>query len=86
MPDQPPPLPGDHDPALDLKAAAEPGALIPLGRLPAGTPIPANDAPPPEGGEEMALRLARLRAQIAAGEYRTNPADVARAMVYRASG
>ena len=85
MSDLPAPAPEERD-ALD-SAAGDRGPT-PLGRAPDGAPLvpPDNDAmPPAESGEEMALRIARLRAQVASGQYRPDPAEVARAMVDRAS-
>ena len=46
----------------------------------------ANAAAPPAAGDDQALRLARLRSQIAAGRYRPTAEEIARAMVEHATG
>ncbi len=46
----------------------------------------AQRAANPQPGEEQALRIARLRAQVAAGAYHPAPEDIARAMVEQATG
>lgn len=66
------------NPAARLESAAEPGpGAEPVGPLDEGAPAPQ--------GEEQALRVARLRAQVAAGTYHPTAEEIARAMVDHAA-